>query len=180
MTGAAGRRAADELAAHVVRTCTDLGLTLATAESLTGGLVAATVVDVPGASRVLRGGVVAYAPDVKRELLGVDAGLLERVGTVDEGVARQMAEGARRVLGSAVAVATTGVAGPGAAEGHPAGTVWIACLAPGESRTRRLTLTGDRAAVRSGCRDAALTLVLDTICRSSAPRGTVVADDEER
>src|SRR5688572_18460376 len=85
------------------------GQTLATAESLTGGLLCATLVDVPGASDVLRGGVIAYLPESKRDVLGVDPQLLERVGTVHPDVAAAMAEGAVRVMGSTWGVATTGV-----------------------------------------------------------------------
>lgn len=148
---------AAELLAHLGRR----GWSLGTAESLTGGLLAATVVEVPGASTVLRGSVVAYAPAVKTDVLGVDPRLIERVGTVDPEVARQMAKGARRLLGADVALATTGVAGPGPGEGHPAGTVWLACDAPAGVDVRRLTLTGDRAAVRAGAVSEALRLALE-------------------
>ncbi len=134
------------------------GWSLGTAESLTGGLLAATLVAVPGASRVFHGSVVAYDPGIKIDLLGVAPALVERVGTVDEEVASQMALGARRVLGVDVAVATTGVAGPGPSEGHPAGTVWLACATPTGVSTRLLTLRGDRSQVRSGAVEAALAL----------------------
>ena len=134
------------------------GLTLGTAESLTGGLLAATLVEVPGASRVFVGSVVAYDPEVKTSVLGVDPDLVARVGTVDEQVAVQMARGARRVLGSDLALATTGVAGPGPSEGHPAGTVWLACAWAGGVMTRRLALTGERADVRAASVAAAIGL----------------------
>lgn len=174
----------DPAARAVVDRCRAAGLTLGCAESLTGGLLAATVVTVPGASDVLRGGVVAYAADVKATVLGVDRALLERVGTVDEGVAVQMAEGARRVLPCAIAVATTGVAGPGPSEGHPAGTVWVAVVGPSGTTTRRLALSGDRAEIRSATVDAALALVraVTDPGAPSAPEGTVghtpTRDDE--
>lgn len=183
-TSSGGRGAAQvpssAAAAELVERCRRAGLTLATAESLTGGLVAATIVDVPGASDVLRGGVVAYAPAVKHELLGVDADLLARVGTVHEEVARQMADGARRRLGADLAVATTGVAGPGAAEGHPAGTAWVAAAADGWATAVPLQLDGNRETVRRGCTDAALRLALDGVSRLSPPGGTVKTPDEER
>ncbi|WP_277452039.1 CinA family protein [Janibacter sp. DB-40] len=134
------------------------GWSLGTAESLTGGLLAATLVAVPGASRVFHGSVVAYDPGLKIEVLGVAADLVDRVGTVDREVASQMALGACRVLGVDVAIATTGVAGPGPSEGHPAGTVWLACATPSEVTARRLALTGDRSQVRSGAVEAALDL----------------------
>lgn len=135
-------------------------LTVATAESLTGGLVAAALVDVPGASDVVRGGVVAYATDVKAGLLGVDAGLLAEGGAVQAEVAAQLAEGATRLLGADVGVGTTGVAGPGPADGQPAGTVFVAACLAGETRVRRLTLAGTRALLRGASVGAALALVL--------------------
>lgn len=134
------------------------GWSLGTAESLTAGLLAATIVAVPGASRVFHGSVVAYDPGIKIDVLGVAADLVDRVGTVDEEVASQMALGARRVLGVDVAIATTGVAGPGPSEGHPAGTVWLACATPSGVTARLLVLTGDRAQVRSGAVEASLAL----------------------
>ncbi|CAM4139632.1 CinA family protein [Janibacter anophelis] len=145
-------------AAGLLGLLADGGWTLGTAESLTGGLLAATLVEVPGASRVFVGSVVAYDPEVKTSVLGVDPDLVARVGTVDEHVAVQMARGARRVLGSDLALATTGVAGPGPSEGHPAGTVWLACAWAGGVTTRRLALTGERADVRAASVAAAIGL----------------------
>ncbi|WP_309134515.1 CinA family protein [Cellulomonas sp.] len=143
------------------------GLTLAVAESLTGGQVAATLVDVPGASAVLRGGVVAYATDLKASLLGVDPALLAERGPVDPDVARAMADGVRARLGADVGLATTGVAGPGAQDGHPAGTVHVAVTAPDGAVTRALLLTGDRAAVRAGATAAVLALAVQAAARWS-------------
>lgn len=143
------------------------GWTLATAESLTGGLVAATLVEVPGASRVFTGSVVAYDPAIKISLLDVDPDLVERVGTVDEEVVTQMAKGARRRLGVDVAVATTGVAGPGPSEGHPAGTVWLACATPSGITTRRLALTGGRATVRAAAVVAVIYLAHEALMGAS-------------
>ena len=117
------------------------------------------------------GSVVAYDPAVKISLLGVDPALVDRVGTVDEQVATQMAKGARRTLGVDVAVATTGVAGPGPSEGHPAGTVWLACAWPEGVSTRRLALTGERSEVRAAAVAAALTLVAEAIGRTSTGGG---------
>lgn len=122
--------------------------TVATAESLTGGLVCATLVTVPGASDVVRGGVVAYAADVKTSVLGVPAELIAERGTVDADVAAALATGARDRLGATYGVATTGVAGPGPSEGKPAGTVHIAIAGPDGVRTRLLELPGDRDDVR--------------------------------
>lgn len=110
---------------------TERRLTLATAESCTGGQIAARFTAMPGASAYFRCGVVAYANDTKTNLLGVDAALIARYGAVSEQVARQMAEGARRLAGSDYAVATTGIAGPtGGSEAKPVGTVWIAVASP--------------------------------------------------
>lgn len=134
------------------------GWSLGTAESLTGGLLAATVVSVPGASAVFAGSVVAYDAALKVSVLGVDADLVTRVGTVDEQVARQMAVGARRVLEVDIALATTGVAGPGPSEGHAAGTVWVACASAKGVDARLLTLSGERAEVRAGAVRGALAL----------------------
>ena len=144
------------------------GQTLATAESLTGGLLCATLVDVPGASDVLRGGVVAYLPDTKRDVLGVDSDLIERVGTVHADVAAAMAEGAVRVLGSTWGVATTGVAGPEPSEGKPVGTVHVAVAGPGGVQTRDLSLKGDRGLIREQAVDAALSLLIGRLREETA------------
>lgn len=147
-------------ARHVVEECTRRGLTLASCESLTAGLVSARIADVPGASAVLRGGLVTYATDLKESLAGVNPDRLAETGPVDGEVARQMAEGARRACGADLAVATTGVAGPDPVGEQEAGTVWIAVtgLAP-----RRLSLPGDRAAVRAGAAEAAIALVAEAL-----------------
>lgn len=105
-------------------------LTLAVAESLTGGLVAAELTSVAGASRSFRGSVTAYATDLKRDVLGVDGALLEERGAVDGDVALQMAAGARQVLGADWGAATTGVAGPEPQGGRPVGTVYVAVAGP--------------------------------------------------
>jgi len=148
------------------------GQTVATAESLTGGLLCATLVDVPGASDVLRGGVVAYLPQTKCEVLGVDPALIERVGTVHADVAAAMAEGAVRVMGSTWGVATTGVAGPEPSEGKPVGTVHVAVAGPGGVDTRDLSLHGDRRLVREQAVDAALSLLIGRLGEeTTAPRG---------
>ncbi|NDO90764.1 CinA family protein [Cellulosimicrobium composti] len=157
MTGAAGTPGPGEAAA-LLRDLEARGWSLATAESLTGGLLSATVVDVPGASRVLRGAVVAYATDVKESVLGVDAGLLAAHGAVHPEVARQMAERVRAVLGADVGVATTGVAGPDPQDGQPPGTVYVAVSGPRGAEVRHLHVPGDRAAVRAGTVAAALAL----------------------
>ena len=139
------------------------GWTLAVAESLTGGLVSATLVDVPGASSVLRGAVVAYSTDLKATLLDVDPVLLEQRGAVDPDVARAMAIGVRARLGADVGLATTGVAGPDPQDGHPPGTVHVAVSTPDGTHVRSLRLAGDRAAVRAQSADAVLALGVEIL-----------------
>ena len=156
------------LAEQVVAALRTTGSTLSCAESLTGGLLCAAVVEVPGASDVLVGGVVAYAPTVKASVLGVPDDVLAEHGTVHPATAEHMAGGVARLLRSSHAVATTGVAGPGPSEGHPAGTVFVAVLLPGagsfvEVRVRGLQLPGDRAAVRAGAVDAGLAMLLEVL-----------------
>lgn len=146
----------------------ELGWTLGIAESLTGGLLAAAVVGVPGASAVLRGGVVAYATDVKQTVLGVDATLLAAHGPVHPRVARQMADGVRRVLGHAgeaadVGIATTGVAGPVSPDGQPVGTVHLAVSTPLGSRVESLVLSGNRDEIRAEATTLALRLAFDAL-----------------
>ena len=131
-----------------VRLLRERGETIATAESLTGGLLCAALVDVPGASDVVVGGLVAYATQVKTDVLGVDADLVAARGTVDPGVAVEMAASVARVLGSDWGVSTTGVAGPGPSEGKPAGTVYVALAGPDGSEVVELALAGDRWAVQ--------------------------------
>lgn len=149
-------------------------LTLAVAESLTGGLVQAALVDVPGASRVFRGGVVAYASDVKVSVLGVAESLLAARGPVDPLVARQMARGVAGLLGADLGLATTGVAGPGPQHGFGPGTVFVAAVLGEHERVVELVVEGDRRAVREGARDAVLDLGLALTTGREALPGTTV------
>jgi PncC family amidohydrolase len=121
---------------------------VASAESLTGGLVGAALTSVSGSSKVYRGGVVAYATDLKHQLLGVDAGLLDRVGAVHPDVARGMAEGVRDLLGADYGVATTGVAGPEPQDGRPPGTVWLGLAGPEGSWAVDVSSDGTRSDIR--------------------------------
>ncbi|CAM3487001.1 CinA family protein [Nocardioides zeicaulis] len=135
------------------------GETVATAESLTGGLLASRLTDVPGASRSVVGGVVAYATRVKVSLLGVPEAVVATHGVVSAECAAAMADGVRRRLDATWGMSTTGVAGPDEQEGKPVGTVWIAVAGPDGARTRELTLDGDRDAVRQATCTAALALL---------------------
>ena len=139
------------------------GETLAVAESLTGGALGAALTAVPGVSATFRGGVVAYATDLKAALLGVDPGLLAERGPVDADVAAGMAAGARARLGATYGLATTGVAGPDPQAGHPPGEVHLAVAGPGGTRRERLRLGGDRAAVRAATVRRALDLAAEVV-----------------
>jgi nicotinamide-nucleotide amidase len=150
-------------AGQVLRVLRQRRQTLAVAESLTGGLLAATIVDVPGASAVFRGGLVVYATDLKRELAGVPGPLLAQRGPVDPDVALAMADGARRLCGADWGMATTGVAGPEPQHGVAVGTIYLACRGPEGGEVRGMTLDGDRAAVRAGAVAAALEMLAEVL-----------------
>jgi nicotinamide-nucleotide amidase len=170
MTTRPSRDGADPLAAAAVALLVARTATVAVAESLTGGLVAAALTSVPGSSAVFRGGVVAYATPLKAELLGVSRGLLDARGAVDPQVAEEMAAGARQRLGATFGAATTGVAGPGPAEGKPAGTVYIAVSGPDGGRVEPLSLAGGRLAIRQATVQRVLSLLL-TVLREAGPAG---------
>jgi nicotinamide-nucleotide amidase len=151
------------LRGEVIRLLIARGDTIAVAESLTGGMLAAALTAVPGASAAFRGAVVAYATDLKTALLGVPSELLDRHGAVHPSVAAAMAEGARRRMGATVAAATTGVAGPDPADGQPAGTVHIAVSADGGTVRRTLALSGDRHQIRVATVEQSLGLLLGVL-----------------
>lgn len=153
----------EELAGQLHAVLLSRGQTLAVAESLTGGALGAALTAVPGVSATFRGGVTAYATDLKARLLGVDPDLLARVGAVDEQVARQMARGVRDALGATYGLAATGVAGPDPQDGHPPGEVHLALAGPDEVATIALDLPGDRARVRTEAVRRALALALDRL-----------------
>ena len=146
------------------------GATVAVAESLTGGLLAAEFVSVPGASRAFRGSVTAYATELKSSVLGVDAELLAAKGAVDPQVAAQMAEGVRWLMGADYGVATTGVAGPDPQDGQPVGTVYLAVAGPSGLFDSSLRLSQGRATIRRRTVEAALEL-LDRALDSNRSRG---------
>ncbi|HEY7146357.1 MAG TPA: nicotinamide-nucleotide amidohydrolase family protein [Streptosporangiaceae bacterium] len=157
-----------KLAGQVISLLAARGQTLAVAESLTGGLLAAALTTIPGASVVFRGGVVAYATDLKSALLDVPSGLLARHGPVHQDVAAAMAAGARTRLGADVGAATTGVAGPGPADGQPAGTVYIAVSVGTEAAVRALALGGNRRQVRAGSVGHVLALLVGMLREDNA------------
>ncbi len=141
------------------------GQTLAVAESLTGGLLAAALTAIPGSSAAFRGGVVSYATDLKAALLGVPSGLLDRHGAVHPAVAAAMAQGACRRLAATVGAATTGVAGPDPADGQPVGTVFIAVSAGPDAtpEVRPLALSGSRQQIRAATVTQVLGLLLGVL-----------------
>ena len=150
-----------ELAEQLQAGCIARGLTVATAESCTGGLVAHLLTEVPGSSAYVRGGIVAYADDVKRALLGVDAALLAAHGAVSAQVALAMADGARDRLGTDLGVGVTGVAGPGGgSEAKPVGLVYVAVSGLGAPTVRRFLWPGDRSENKRESARAALELLL--------------------
>jgi nicotinamide-nucleotide amidase len=159
-SGPGTRGTVDDRAVAAVRLLAGRAETLATVESLTGGLLAATLVGIAGVSAVFRGGLVVYATDLKESLAGVPAGLLAERGPVDPDVALALARGGRQRCRADWAVATTGVAGPEPQGGKPVGLVFVALAGPhGVAVVRRLDLDGDRAAVRAAAVTGALELL---------------------
>lgn len=162
-------------AARVLGRLVERGETLAVAESLTGGLVAADLTSVPGASRSFRGSLTAYATALKGEILGVDGALLAERGAVDPEVARQMAAGVRHALGADWGIATTGVAGPEPQDGRPVGTVYVAVAGPsGVEKVSALRLNGSRADIRRESVRSVLELLANEL------DGNVRAQDTEQ
>ena len=149
-----------DLAEIVLALCRERGLTIGVAESCTGGLLGGRLTAVPGSSDVVRGGIIAYDDGIKRSLLGVPEATLLEHGAVSEPVVRAMATGARATTGTSVALAITGIAGPGGgSEAKPVGTVWIALDLGGEVEARRFAMVGDRAEVRHRSAQAAMEML---------------------
>lgn len=147
-------------AAEVLALCKARGVTVAAAESCTGGLIAKLITDVPGASAVFLGGVVSYTNGVKANVLGVPQSLLDAYGAVSEPVARAMAEGVRCITGAQVGLSVTGVAGPDKDDrDNPVGTVYIGLAAEHGTGVLALHLDGDRAAIRAAASQRALALL---------------------
>lgn len=155
-----------ELAAKVVRTLSERSISLAAAESLTGGLIGATLTAVPGASRVYLGGTIAYATPTKTALLGVDPSLISQHTVVSERVALEMAIGLQRRTDADWVIAVTGVAGPDPQDGHYPGEVWICVVGPRVphtsqfQQTERFNFEGDRDAIRQQTVTAAFGMLL--------------------
>lgn len=166
-----------EPAADIRRLIAELaaaGQSVATAESLTGGLVVAALIDEPGASAVVRGGIVAYTARAKADLVGVDEALLARGGAVQAEVAAQLAAGAAARFGATWGIGTTGVAGPDPADGRPVGTVYVAVAGPAEVVTLDLRLDGSRSQIRQAAAAAVLRLLVDRLRDGAGARSAVV------
>ena len=152
------------LAQRLFDTCVDRAVTVATAESCTGGLVAHAITEIAGSSAYFRGGFVTYADDVKHDQLGVPQELLDVHGAVSAQVARAMAEGARVRLGASVAVAITGIAGPGGGSAEkPVGLTYVGVADEAGVDIRRHLWTGDRSANKRDSAVAALELLLERL-----------------
>jgi nicotinamide-nucleotide amidase len=161
---------------RVHRLLRERGETVAVAESLTGGLLSAALVEPAGASETFRGGLVVYATDLKARLAGVSPALLDERGPVDGDVAEQLADGARRRCAADWGVSTTGVAGPDPQGGEPPGTVWVATAWAGGARARRLALDGSRSEIRR----AAVAAALDLLAAALDAGGPAAAPDAGR
>jgi len=156
---------APEMAESVVRQLRQRDWTVATAESLTGGLICAALTQPPGASNAVTGGLIVYTVAAKSQLLGLDEQDLSHHGVYSEWTALAMAKAAARVTAADVAVACTGVAGPGPDDGVAAGSVWIAVQTPTESAVRLFDIPGDRESVRMATVHHALALMLELLER---------------
>ena len=145
------------------------GLTVATAESLTGGLVAANLVSQPGSSDYFQGGIVAYSNSLKVSLLGVPQEVIDRYGAVSEECARAMARGVRQKLGVGMAVSTTGIAGPGGGTfNKPVGLVWVSVATEEGTRSRRCLFSGGRLQITESSVQVALELLSESLDFSGA------------
>lgn len=161
-----------ELARRVLAAARDSGLTIGTAESLTGGMICAALTALPGSSAFVKGGIVSYVNEVKSGVLAVDSTVLAREGAVCSEVAASMAEGARRALACDVAVSVTGIAGPtGAEPGKPVGTVWMGLSSARSTETRRLSFSGDRDEVRAATAAAALKALAEVLSFDEEAQG---------
>ncbi|MFG1883114.1 CinA family protein [Micromonospora sp. NPDC049102] len=172
--------AAGSAAAGVVHSLSQRHETLATVESLTGGLLAASIVEIAGVSGIYRGGLVVYATELKATLAGVPGDLLAARGPVDPDVAAALAEGGRQRCGADWGLATTGVAGPEPQDGKPVGLVYVAVAGPTGTEVRQLDLDGGRDLVRSAAVIEALRLLAGHIhaADEAAVEGLETAGDD--
>jgi PncC family amidohydrolase len=160
----------------LVRALREAEASVATAESLTGGRLASRMTEAPGSSVVYAGGVVSYQTHIKVEVLGVPQDVVDDHGVVSAQCAAAMADGARRLLGTAYALSTTGVAGPDRQEGKPVGTVFVGLAGPGGTRVLALDLAGDRSQIQAATVDAAVSALADELAAARSRAGQP-ADD---
>lgn len=148
----------------MVQRLKERNLTVATAESCTGGLLGKRITDISGSSAVYPGGVISYCNRIKHEVLGVDQDLLDTLGPVSEPVARQMAEGARQVVGADLGLGITGIAGPNSDEtGRPVGLVYVSASDGKATLVREYHFDGDRSTIRAQAAEAAAELALELL-----------------
>lgn len=157
-------------AARVVADLVERGVSVAVAESLTGGLVLAALTAIPGASAAVRGGIVAYATESKHTVLGIDAHLLADRGPVAPEVAAAMAEAVRRQFGADIGLSTTGVAGPDPQDEHRVGEVYVALADRAGHQSRALQLSGTRSDIRAATVSAAVGLLAERLADRAADR----------
>lgn len=139
-------------------------LTITTAESCTGGLIAAALINVPGISRQFKEGYITYSNEAKEKILGVSHETLEQFGAVSSQTAQEMAKGAKRVSGADVSIISTGIAGPdGGTKEKPVGLVYLSCCCKGKTETRRYIFDGGRQKIRNDSVEAALKLAAEMI-----------------
>ena len=159
----------EEIARRIIESASEKGATIGCAESLTGGLIAGALTAIPGSSQVVHGAIVSYVNDIKHRELGVNAEVLKTEGAVCEAVARQMAEGARKNLDVDIAVAVTGIAGPGGEEpGKPVGTVWAAVSTQNSCKAMCFHFEGNREEVRNATVREALRMIEGALSTSFA------------
>ena len=158
-------------AVRLQEVCLERTISVAVAESLTAGLIGATLASVSGASAYFRGGIICYSAALKQSLLQVPAEVIERDGVVSQSCVEAMARGAQRVCDARAAIAVSGEAGPLASSAEPVGTVWIACAFDEQVVSRCEHFAGDRASIRVQTVDVAISLLTDTIL--SHPSGTL-------
>ena len=154
----------NDKAMEIVRLLTEKDMTVAFAESLTGGMISAELVGVPGASSCFDGSVVSYSNEVKHRLLEVDEDVLKNYGAVSELCAKQMASGVRKLIQSDIAVSVTGIAGPsGGSDLKPVGTVYIGLAAEGVNLAKHFVFDGDRESIRRQTVEEAFNMVLQQL-----------------
>ena len=152
-----------ELASSLIKKLQEKNLTIAVAESLTGGLVAASLTEIPGASKVFKGSITAYADEIKQDVLNVKAESISKFSSISEQVALEMASNVRKIMKSDIGISTTGVAGPEKSAGFAPGLVFVAISIGDHNMCQKLELTGDRSKIRNETVQEILKLTLSRL-----------------